>query len=269
MRKYEDIAYIDDGDKGHTLDIYLPDTAVTERSSSSSLPLVIYVHGGAWRTDDKSTVSFIGPRLLEETGNCTAIAIVNYRLSTRDPSSVRHPAHLDDVCAAIEFLVTVANYPGHDVINQGSVYLVGHSAGAHLATMAVLGGSHGWLQSIKGVVGIGGIYDIPSLLRKYPSYSDFVDMAFDRSQYAAASPLNAVSAESKRGASGHIRFLVINSTEDELIGSDQAVEFASRLIDAGYEDVALVVRKIGDHYGELERREFWRIISQFVFDKCN
>ncbi|KAJ1724214.1 hypothetical protein LPJ53_001489 [Coemansia erecta] len=268
MRKYEDIAYIDDGDKGHTLDIYLPDTAVTE-CNSSSLPLVIYVHGGAWRTDDKSTVSFIGPGLLEETDNRVAIAIVNYRLSSRDSSSIRHPAHLDDVCAAIEFLITEANYPGHNNIDQDSVYLVGHSAGAHLATMAVLGGVYGWLQSIKGVIGIGGIYDIPGLLQKYPSYIDFVEMAFDSSQYAAASPLNAVSVEGKRDGSGHIRFLVVNSTEDELIGSDQAVGFASRLIDAGYKDVALVVRRIGNHYGELERREFWRIVSQFVFDRCN
>ncbi|KAJ2364198.1 hypothetical protein IW150_006542, partial [Coemansia sp. RSA 2607] len=164
------------------------------------------------------------------------------------------------------FLITDASYHGHELINQESVYLVGHSAGAHLATMSVLKGTHGWLRSIKGVVGIGGIYDIPGLLQKYPSYSDFVDMAFDSNQYAEASPLNAIPAESKQSASAHIRFMVINSTEDELIGSDQAVGFVGRLIEAGYEDVALIVRKIGDHYGELERKEFWRIVSRFIFN---
>ncbi|KAJ1807418.1 hypothetical protein LPJ56_006244, partial [Coemansia sp. RSA 2599] len=182
MREFKDIAYISDSDPGHTLDIYLPETSPGSNQSNAQLPLVVYVHGGAWRTDDKSTVAYIGPGFVQASDNRIAVAIINYRLSTRNTDSVRHPEHLNDVRSALEFLTTSNEYPGSEQIDRNNVFLVGHSAGAHLAMMSVLDNTEQqrWLGCIRGVFGIGGIYDIPGLLRQYPGYSDFVEMAFNQ-----------------------------------------------------------------------------------------
>ncbi|KAJ2853415.1 hypothetical protein FB639_006544, partial [Coemansia asiatica] len=263
MRDFKDIAYIRDNDKGHMLDIYLPDAAeIGTAQSTTQIPLIIYVHGGAWRADDKSTVAYIGPGLLEATDGRVAVALVNYRLSTRNPDSVRHPDHLNDVRAAVEFLITNQEYPGSELIDKNNVFLVGHSAGAHLAMMTVLDNCEQqkkWLGSIKGVFGIGGIYDIPALLEQYPSYSDFVGMAFSQEQYAAASPLTIASRGCSNKISEHMRFMVVNSTKDELIDPRQSVLFVQQLVQAGYGNVNMTVCDLGDHYGELERKEFWQM----------
>ncbi|KAJ1864622.1 hypothetical protein H4R99_008121 [Coemansia sp. RSA 1722] len=260
MQTFTNIGYANDTENEHQLDIYLPD------QSSTLLPLIIYVHGGAWRTDDKSTVSFIGPGLLQATENKTAVAIINYRLSTRNPGSIRHPAHLNDVRLAIDFLINHEEHPGSEIIDRTQVYLVGHSAGAHLATMAVLDrhSEHEWVKNIRGVFGIGGIYDIKGLLQQYPSYSDFVEMAFDKEIYDVASPLRAVATNGRSKQTEHVRFMVVNSVADELIGPQQSIAFVQQLIKTGYSDVGLAVRDLGDHYKELENKEFWQMVARFV-----
>ncbi|KAJ1898787.1 hypothetical protein LPJ66_002534 [Kickxella alabastrina] len=253
MAAYKDIVYVkDSADLCHTLDIYLPTTTPPPRSL---LPLILYIHGGAWRTDDKQTIPSLGPSLAHHSS--AIVAIPNYRLSTRAESSIRHPTHLEDVQSALHFLQSCQQpYPGHKYVDHKRIYLVGHSAGAHLATMAVLTGN---AQSARGVLGIGGIYDIPGLLKTYPSYKDFVEMAFWPHQYQEASPLHRVGDEGRDTA-----FMLVNSVEDELVGSQQAVGFAQRLIGRGYRNVTLAVRDIGGHYEQLERPEFWNLVADFV-----
>ncbi|KAJ1897927.1 hypothetical protein LPJ71_006267 [Coemansia sp. S17] len=255
MPIYKDIAYIADDNPRHTLDIYVPDQA------SGSLPLVIFIHGGSWRTGDKSECTVLAQGLVSQSQGKLAVAVINYGLSQRTPDSIRHPAHLHDTIKAVQFLVS-SDYPNNHLINRNNIYLLGHSAGAHLASLMVLSDQLDCIASIRGVLGVGGIYDIPGLLELYPDYADFIDMAFDPAQYQEASPQHI--AKCRYADAEHIRFLIINSAGDSLIAAIHAASFASQLIRTGYNDVELVVRDMGSHFGMLDNEEFWKLVTNFV-----
>ena len=44
---YRDLAYVTDGHERQKLDLYVPETG-------ENLPLIIWIHGGAWRGGDKT-----------------------------------------------------------------------------------------------------------------------------------------------------------------------------------------------------------------------
>ena len=64
------------------------------------VPVVVYVHGGGWRTGDKARV---GDKATFFNDLGYVFVSVNYRLSDppRSPGRPVHPAHADDVGAAI------------------------------------------------------------------------------------------------------------------------------------------------------------------------
>ncbi|KAJ2896390.1 hypothetical protein GGI21_001681 [Coemansia aciculifera] len=260
LTAHKNIAYIADDSPSHTLDLYLPDT------SSGTVPLAIIIHGGAWRTGDKSECETLSRGLVSQSQGTIAVASINYGLSQRTADSIRHPAHLHDAIQAVQFLANAnQTYPGKHLIDTSNIYLIGHSAGAHLATLMVLGAAGDKLDclaSIRGVLGAGGIYDIPGLLELYPDYADFVDMAFDPTQYQEASPQHV--AKCRHAAAEHIRFLIANSTGDELISSVHSASFATQLIRSGYTNVELVVKDFGTHLGMLDNDAFWRVATAFV-----
>ena len=134
----------------HTLDLYLP-------QGESELPLVLYVHGGAWRGGDKSQegrVNFVN--LFTSRG--VGVASVNYRLSP----AVHHPAHVEDVARAFAWVYKNAGDYG---IDPDEIFLAGHSAGGHLVSLLALDskylGQRGLSpERIKGVITISGLYDV-------------------------------------------------------------------------------------------------------------
>lgn len=113
--KYRDIEYARVGDVSLKLDLYLPKQA--------NAPLVVYVHGGAWRAGSKSDVPIV--KLLDHG---FAIASVDYRLSTQ----ARFPAQVHDIKAAIRFLR--ASSEQFDISTR-RIAIIGSSAGGHLAAL--------------------------------------------------------------------------------------------------------------------------------------
>ncbi|KAJ1784053.1 hypothetical protein LPJ59_006441 [Coemansia sp. RSA 2399] len=267
MPIYKDITYIPSGDPKHTLDLYVDDQ-LRPPPVNRKPALVIYIHGGAWRTGDKSDASALCDGILRTAGGRVAVAAISYRLSVLGDKTRMHPMHLDDAAAAVGFLINSGGYPGSDQVDRSSVFLVGHSAGAQLATMMAVHPHPkiaGCLHRIRGVLGVGGIYDIPELLETNPGYADFIDMAFTAAQHETASPRHVI--RSAPSAAKHIAFLLVNSTADELVGPLQSADMARQLICAGYSDVSLIVKDIGTHYGELESEGFWRIVAGFALDR--
>ncbi|MEZ6128855.1 MAG: alpha/beta hydrolase [Planctomycetaceae bacterium] len=123
---------------GHRLllDIYQP--TANQKSGNQKTPLVIWVHGGAWRSGSRSSVPIA--RLLDHG---FAIASVDYRLSP----VARFPAQVHDIKAAIRFLranSAVYNFDSNRFIIAGS------SAGGHLA--ALVGVTNG-VPELEGNVG--------------------------------------------------------------------------------------------------------------------
>jgi acetyl esterase/lipase len=125
-----DIEYARVGEVSLKLDLHRP--------AVENPPLIVYVHGGAWRAGSKKDVP-IG-KLMEQG---YAIASVDYRLSTQ----AVFPAQVHDIKAAIRFLRANA---GTLHINTTKIAIIGSSAGGHLA--ALVGVSNGD-KALEGKVG--------------------------------------------------------------------------------------------------------------------
>src|SRR5258707_420023 len=109
-----DKAYVDNGHKSQVLDLYYPAKA------EKKLPLVIWIHGGAWLNGTKG-VSQMQLGLLEKG---YAVASIEYRVS-----SVKiFPAQIEDCKAAVRWLRAHANEYHIDAAHIG---VWGSSAGGH------------------------------------------------------------------------------------------------------------------------------------------
>jgi hypothetical protein len=115
------------------LDIYRPETP-----SSGLRPFVLFIHGGGWRQGDKANNSMPDKAALF-TGLGYGLVSINYRLSPMsagpggpDPDRIMFPDHPDDVGEAIGWLRRNALSYGLD---PDRMILMGHSAGAHLASL--------------------------------------------------------------------------------------------------------------------------------------
>src|SRR6478672_6715902 len=96
VKTQRDIEYARVGDVSLKLDLYVPPNA-------KSPPLVVWVHGGAWKGGSKSNASVLP---LTERGY--AVASVDYRLSP----VAQFPAQIHDIKAAIRCLRATAKEHG-------------------------------------------------------------------------------------------------------------------------------------------------------------
>jgi acetyl esterase/lipase len=90
-----------------------------------SLPLIIWLCGGAWMDMD---VNVHLPNFSDLARRGYVIASVGYRLS----HEAKYPAQLEDILAAIDFLRQNA---GRYQIDPSRIGVMGESAGGHLASM--------------------------------------------------------------------------------------------------------------------------------------
>lgn len=105
---------------------------------AKSAPLVVWVHGGAWRAGSKNSMP-----LGELARRGYAIASVDYRLSP----VAKFPTQVHDCKAAIRFLRANAKTYGYDASKIG---IAGSSAGGHL--VAEIGVTNGHAK-LEGTVG--------------------------------------------------------------------------------------------------------------------
>src|SRR4051794_7366508 len=115
-----DIAYVANRHPRQQLDLYLP-------NASQKLPLIIWIHGGAFRMGSKEGLEF-DQVPLEYLARGYAVASINYRLSQH----ALFPAQIEDCKAAVRWLRTHAQQFNLDADRFGAW---GPSAGGHLAAM--------------------------------------------------------------------------------------------------------------------------------------
>ena len=132
----------------HKLDLYLP-------KDKKSAPVFFFIHGGAWKSGDRSQYLPLGNRFAKE-GILTVIP--SYRLAPKHP----HPAQIEDVAAAFAWMVRhVSEYGG----DTNRIYVGGHSAGGHLAALLALDerylkASGLSVKNIRGTIALSGVYDL-------------------------------------------------------------------------------------------------------------
>lgn len=120
------IPYLQDTLKKHLLDIYLPP------NTSGKVPLVVFIHGGGWLSNDKyADMGYMKETLKEIINQGYAIASIDYRFSTQ----ATFPAQMLDCNSAISFLTENAEKYHLDTDRMA---LMGFSSGGHLASMVGL-----------------------------------------------------------------------------------------------------------------------------------
>lgn len=131
------------------LDIYQPrDQASTPRS------VVVFFYGGSWDSGSKQDYLFVAEAL---TSQGMLVVIADYRLYPE----VKFPQLMQDPALAVQWVQEhAADYHG----DASRLFLMGHSAGAHLAVMLSLNpvylAAAGLSPAvIKGTVGLAGPYD--------------------------------------------------------------------------------------------------------------
>jgi len=236
--------------------------------SSSTLPLIIFVHGGAWRSEDKLDHSALARSLVSVTG--LPVIVPNYRLSAQN-NDIHHPIHAQDI---LECLLFVSSVP-HDlpqVFDPSRIYLIGHSCGAHMLASILLDSSSispaltpppVILNAIRGVVFSEGIYDIDRLLVDFPGYrSWFIAAAFgDRPSYAAFNTAQLPL----RSSGSTTQWLIIHSKGDTLVNLPQSEAMLAHLKSLyGDQLVEGNIELIEEHDAILSTRNYLRIVSDFI-----
>lgn len=128
-------------------------------SSQPGSPVVVFIHGGYWRSLDKSQHSFIAPAF-KNPGGC--VFVPNYALCP----AVTIPQITLQMVKALAWVYRNAKKYGGD---PSRIYVVGHSAGGHLATMLL---DCLWPQVgkdlpadlVKGALSISGLYDLEPIM---------------------------------------------------------------------------------------------------------
>jgi acetyl esterase/lipase len=128
-----DITYASVEDKDLKLDVYW------HPESSEPMPLVVWIHGGAWRKGNKET-----PRALPILEKGYALASIQYRLTTE----AIFPAQIHDCKAAIRWLRKNASRYN---IDPNRIGVWGPSAGGHLVALL---GTSGDVPELEGALGV-------------------------------------------------------------------------------------------------------------------
>lgn len=128
---------------------------------------LLFIHGGYWRSLDKSMFSWLAPAYVAAGLN---VVMANYRLCP----AVKIGDIVDDMVAAANWLMASPS-PVGDGRGEGRVVLSGHSAGGHLAA-ALLATPLERLDfdpaRIAGAVCLSGLYEFEPL-RRHPFNADF------------------------------------------------------------------------------------------------
>lgn len=232
-QQLSDLAYASDGRDAHRLDLFLP----REKSRAA---IVVFVHGGAFLQGGRKEYDSVGRALADEG---LAVAVVSYRLY---PEANADGA-AQDVARATAWLIAHAAGFG---LSGHNVYLVGHSAGAQIATVIAtnpkyLAAEGIGLGAIRGVFAVAGAYDVRDLSGEPDSWQRvdghiYGETAEARSAFSPAVHIDPAAPPTVTAC----------GTEDDPYSCNRATSFAEALRAAGVPATTIAERG-ADHIGML------------------
>ena len=148
---------------GETLDIFPADRP--------NAPVLVFIHGGYWRSLDKSDHSFVAPAFVD-SGHC--VVVVNYALC---PAVTVPHICLQMVKALTWVWQNIAVWGG----DRDQLHVSGHSAGGHLVAMLM---ACQWSkvdanlpeQIIRSGMSISGLHEMESI-RQVPFLKDALQLS--------------------------------------------------------------------------------------------
>lgn len=192
------------------LDVYIPSGAQKAR------PVVIFFYGGRWSSGSKDDYLFAAQAL---TKRGLVVVLPDYRLYPQ----VKSPAFVEDGAQAV---VWVRNNIIQHGGNPEQIFVMGHSAGAHIAAMLALdqrflqnvGGSTDWLA---GMIGLAGPYDFLPL-----TDDDLKDIFGPPERYAQSQPITFVDGNEPP-------LLLMHGLDDKVVWLRNTRNLAARVREKG------------------------------------
>lgn len=247
---YRDIAYVANGHERQKLDLFLPPGA------TNPLPLIIWIHGGAWRAGGKENCPAL--RYLERG---FAVASLNYRLSQH----AIFPTQIEDCKTAVRWLRLHAKEYHLDPERFAAW---GASAGGHL--VALLGTSGGVKEfdvgenlavssRVQAVVDFFGPTDFTQMSKDSLPNAPFDHDAADspesllvggaiqqnKDKVAKASPLTYISKDDPP-------FLIMHGNKDNLVPFQQSELLRDALQKVGVPVTLKIIAGAGHGFGGRE-----------------
>jgi len=130
----------------HALDVYAPDDA-------RDVPVIVFWYGGSWEKGSKEMYRFVGAAL----ANAGYVAVLpDYGVYP----AVKFPDFMDDGARAVAWAAQHAREYGGDPTRM---FLIGHSAGAHMAALLALDErylrrANVDVKNVRGLIGLSGPY---------------------------------------------------------------------------------------------------------------
>jgi acetyl esterase/lipase len=253
---HENIPYAQDTVQKHLLDIYLP------KNAKPNLPLVVWVHGGAWMMNDKyADMGYMRQTVKGFLENGYAFASIDYRHTTTKP----FPAQAQDCNQALQWLYDHAAQYG---FNKQKIALVGFSAGGHLASLIALAANN----NVKDfyVDEKPATYKLSAVVDFYGP-ADLIAMASDTLKNTKTEPMTILlgaAVVDRPDLAKHASpvtyidkndppFLIIHGEKDDAVPNTQSRMLNSWLRLSGVPSSVIIVPG-APHYGEMFDSEILR-----------
>jgi len=130
---------------------------------SGPFPAIVCIHGGAWRSGDKSSYK---QKIIDFADHGYVAVSINYRLAPQH----KFPSQVEDVKCAVRYLRAHAT---EFKIDPTRIAAVGDSAGGHLALML------GLMDPADGLEGDGGYPEQSSKVQAVVNYYGPTDLAMN------------------------------------------------------------------------------------------
>lgn len=199
-------------DPRQKLDVYLP------RKMASPARVVVFFYGGSWRDGSKTDYRFVGQAL---TSRGFIVVLPDYRLYP----AVTFPAFVEDGAVAVRWVRdNISTYGG----DTNHIYLMGHSAGSHIAALLTLD-SH-YLKAvglnrnvIRATATLSGPYDFTLNPRDRPVFGKATN---DTTIDPNFEPITFVDGKEPP-------MLLVQGLRDKIVAPSNAINLAARIREAG------------------------------------
>ena len=216
-----------DAAQGLSLDVYRP------VSGERNAPVVVFFYGGSWQSGERGYYRFVGEALARRG---VLVLIPDYRKAPKDV----FPAFMQDGATAVAWARAHAAAYGGD---PRRLFLMGHSAGAHIAALLATDGQFLAAQGMRprdlaGVVGLSGPYDFLPL-----TDPKVMQALGPPAGWPATQPVNFVDGDEPP-------FLLLHGDADTTCRPSNSQHLGARLHERG-EPVDLVIVPGVGHIGML------------------
>lgn len=259
----KDIVYKRIDGNAISLDLYTPSA-----HAGQPYPLLVWVHGGAWKRGSKDAIPTKNPTLLKavlEKGY--ALAAVDYRLS----GEAIFPAPLKDINDALNFLHDHANQYN---ITADKLVMMGRSAGGHLAGLVGATNSQSNIAfytpqpkyEVKAVVSFFGPTDLLALGKKHGKKASKRSSV---SRFLGDIPSNIPDIAQRASSTHYINsntppFIQLHGAEDRRVPVSQSQRLKSKLDEYGVDNQLFIEPGVGHSAAVFDTEKYVPRVMDFL-----